>query len=122
MYSNRVMITGFLGNHAESRTTRNNTSFTTFSVATKPRWKNRETGEYESQTTWLRSLRRHAESLREADVLLDSAPAGLDRITCVPQVSDCLQPPPRVMCLAINGRRAQRITCIATSRRTKPCG
>ena len=56
MYSNRVMITGFLGNDAESRNTRNNTSFTTFSVATKRSWKNRETGEYESQTTWHRCV------------------------------------------------------------------
>jgi single-strand DNA-binding protein len=50
------MITGFLGNDAESRTTRNNSNFTTFSVATKRSWKNRETGEYESQTTWHRCV------------------------------------------------------------------
>lgn len=56
MYSNRVMITGFLGNDAESRTASNNSSFTTFSVATKRSWKNRETGDYESQTTWHRCV------------------------------------------------------------------
>ena len=56
MYSNRVIITGFLGNDAESRTTRNNSSFATFSVATKRSWKNRDTGEYESQTTWHRCV------------------------------------------------------------------
>lgn len=54
MYSNRVMITGLLGNDAESRTTRNNSSFATFSVATKRRRKNRETDEYDSQTIWNR--------------------------------------------------------------------
>jgi single-strand DNA-binding protein len=56
MYSNRAMITGFQGNDAQSRTTRNNSSFTTFSVATKRSWKNRDTGEYESQTTWHRCV------------------------------------------------------------------
>ena len=56
MYSNRVMITGFLGNDAEIRATRNNSSFATFSAATKCSWKNRDTGEYESQTTWHRCV------------------------------------------------------------------
>ena len=51
MYSNRVMITGFVGRDAETHTTRNDSSFTTLSVATKRSWKNRETGTYESQTT-----------------------------------------------------------------------
>lgn len=52
MYSNRVMITGFVGRDAETRTTRNDSTFTTLSVATKRSWKNRETGAYDSQTTW----------------------------------------------------------------------
>ena len=56
MYSNRIMSTGFLGRDAETRTTRNDNSLTTFSVATKRSWKNRETGEYESQTTWHRCV------------------------------------------------------------------
>ena len=56
MYSNRVMITGFLGNDAGSRTARNGSTFTTLSVATKRSWKNRETGEYQSQTTWHRCV------------------------------------------------------------------
>ncbi len=56
MYSNRVMITGFLGRDAETHTTRNDSSFTTLSVATKRSWKNRETGDYESQTTWHRCV------------------------------------------------------------------
>lgn len=56
MYSNRVMITGFLGRDAETHTTQNHSSFTTLSVATKRSWKNRETGDYESQTTWHRCV------------------------------------------------------------------
>jgi len=56
MYSNRVMITGFVGRDAETHTTRNNRTFTTLSVATKRSWKNRETGAYESQTTWHRCV------------------------------------------------------------------
>jgi len=56
MYSNRVTIIGFLGKDAETRTTRNDSSFTTLSVATKRSWKNRETGAYESQTTWHRCV------------------------------------------------------------------
>jgi single-strand DNA-binding protein len=50
------MITGFLGRDAESRTTRNDNSFTTLSVATKRSWKNTETGEFESETTWHRCV------------------------------------------------------------------
>ncbi len=56
MYSNHVMITGFLGRDAETRTTRNDSTFTKLSVATKRSWKNRETGQYESQTTWHRCV------------------------------------------------------------------
>jgi single-strand DNA-binding protein len=37
-------------NDAESLTTRNNTAMTVLSLATKRTWKNRETGERESQT------------------------------------------------------------------------
>ena len=46
---NRVILIGFLGKDAEAKTTRNNAAFTVFSVATSRRWKNHETGEYESQ-------------------------------------------------------------------------
>ena len=56
MYNNRVMITGFLGRDAETKTARNDNPFTRLSVATKRTWKNRETGEYESQTTWHRCV------------------------------------------------------------------
>src|SRR5882672_2907114 len=56
MYANRVSLTGFLGKDAETKTTRNNASFTVLSLATKRSWKDRETGERQSQTTWHRII------------------------------------------------------------------
>ena len=56
MYSNRVMLIGFLGKDAEVRHTRNHTQFTVLSLATKRSWKDRESGEYKSQTTWHRCV------------------------------------------------------------------
>ena len=53
---NNVTLLGYLGSDAESRTTRNNTVMTVLSLATKRAWKNRETGERESQTTWHRCV------------------------------------------------------------------
>ena len=53
---NNVTLIGFLGSNAESRTTRNNTTLTVLSLATKRTWKDRETGERQSQTTWHRCL------------------------------------------------------------------
>jgi single-strand DNA-binding protein len=49
---NNVTLIGYLRSDAEFRTTRNNTVLTVLSLATKRTWKNRETGERESQTTW----------------------------------------------------------------------
>jgi single-strand DNA-binding protein len=54
MYLNNVTLTGFLGGDAETRTTKNNTTFTAFSLATKNSWKDRETGEWASRTEWHR--------------------------------------------------------------------
>ena len=56
MYGNHVTLTGFLGKDAEVRTLKNQTSFTTLSVATKRSWKNRESGAWESQTDWHRCV------------------------------------------------------------------
>lgn len=56
MYSNRVMLVGFLGKDAEVRHTRNQTRFTVLSLATKRSWKDRQSGEYKSQTTWHRCI------------------------------------------------------------------
>ena len=56
MYQNRATLIGFLGKDAEVKTTRNNASFTVLSLATKRSWKDRETGERQSQTTWHRCM------------------------------------------------------------------
>jgi single-strand DNA-binding protein len=57
MYQNRATLIGFLGKDAEVKTTKtNNTSFTILSLATKRSWKDRETGERQSQTTWHRCV------------------------------------------------------------------
>ena len=56
MYANRVSLIGFLGKAAEVKTTRSNSSFTVLSLATKRSWKNRESGERQSETTWHRVI------------------------------------------------------------------
>jgi len=48
---NNVTLIGYLGSDAESCTTRNNSTLTALSLATKRTWKNRETGARELQTT-----------------------------------------------------------------------
>jgi single-strand DNA-binding protein len=56
VYQNRATLIGFLGKDAEVKSTRNNASFTILSLATKRSWKDRETGERKSQTTWHRCI------------------------------------------------------------------
>ena len=56
MFVNRATLIGFLGKNAELRHTRNETPFAVLSLATKRSWKHRETGEYESETTWHRCV------------------------------------------------------------------
>ncbi len=60
MYLNTVILTGYLGGDAESRTARANSSeastFVTLSLATKRTWKDRESGERQSLTTWHRCV------------------------------------------------------------------
>lgn len=56
MYLNNVTLTGFIGGDAETRTTRSNTTFTVFSLATKNSWKDRESGEWTSRTEWHRAV------------------------------------------------------------------
>ena len=53
---NRATLIGFLGKDAEVKTTRNNASFTVLSLATMRYWKDRETAERQSQTTWHRCI------------------------------------------------------------------
>ena len=55
MYSNRVNLTGFIGQDAEVKTTRNKTSYTVLSLATKRSWKDKE-GDWQSETTWHRCI------------------------------------------------------------------
>ena len=55
MYQNKVNLIGFLGNDAEVRTA-NNSSFTTFSVATKSSYKDKKTNQYVSHTEWHRCV------------------------------------------------------------------
>lgn len=56
MYQNRATLIGFLGKDAEVKTTRKNASFTVLSLATKRSWKDRESGERTSETTWHRCI------------------------------------------------------------------
>ncbi|MBN9657145.1 MAG: single-stranded DNA-binding protein [Acidobacteria bacterium] len=51
---NNVILIGYLGSDAETRKTRNDSTLTTLSLATQRTWKDRETGERQSQTTWHR--------------------------------------------------------------------
>jgi single-strand DNA-binding protein len=53
---NNVNLIGYLGCDAESRTTRNNSTFAVLALATKRTWKNRDTGERQSETTWHRCV------------------------------------------------------------------
>ncbi len=56
MYLNRATLVGYLGNDAEVRNGKNNLNFTTFSVATKTSYKDKESGEYISHTEWHRCI------------------------------------------------------------------
>jgi single-strand DNA-binding protein len=56
MYQNRATLIGFLGKDAEVKTTRNNASFTVLSLATKGSWKDGQSGERKSETTWHRCI------------------------------------------------------------------
>jgi single-strand DNA-binding protein len=56
MFSNRATLIGFLGADGELRQTRNNTPFVVLSLATKRSWKDRESGDYRSETTWHRCI------------------------------------------------------------------
>jgi len=53
---NTVILIGYLGSDAETRTARNNSTLTVLSLATNRNRKDRETGERQSQTTWHRCV------------------------------------------------------------------
>jgi single-strand DNA-binding protein len=54
--TNRVSLIGYLGKDAETKATRNNARFAVLSLATKRNWKDRDTGEWQSKTTWHRVI------------------------------------------------------------------
>jgi single-strand DNA-binding protein len=56
MYLNRATLIGYLGGDAEVRTGKNNQKFTTFSLATKTSYKDKESAEYVSHTEWHRCI------------------------------------------------------------------
>jgi single-strand DNA-binding protein len=56
MHMNRATLIGYLGGDAEIRTGKNDQKFTTFSIATKTSYKNKESGEYVSHTEWHRCI------------------------------------------------------------------
>jgi len=56
MFQNKAILMGFIGADAEVRTGKNDQKFTTFSVATKTSYKNKETGEYVPRTEWHRCI------------------------------------------------------------------
>jgi single-strand DNA-binding protein len=55
MYQNKVNLIGFLVNDAGVRTA-NNSSFTTFSLASKSSYKDKKTNQYVSNTEWHRCV------------------------------------------------------------------
>jgi single-strand DNA-binding protein len=56
MYLNSVNLTGFVGGDAETRTAKNDSNLTVFSVATKNSWRDPESGEWMSRTDWHRCV------------------------------------------------------------------
>jgi len=56
MSFNRIQIFGYLGRDPELSYTPQGTAMCKFSVATTERRKNRESGDYEEQTTWFRCV------------------------------------------------------------------
>jgi single-strand DNA-binding protein len=56
MFLNHATLMGFIGADAEVRNGKNDQNFTTFSIATKTSYKNKETGEYVPRTEWHRCI------------------------------------------------------------------
>jgi len=53
---NRITLIGFLGQHAETRSTPNGTVYTRFSLATSVSWKERGSDDYKTRTEWHRVI------------------------------------------------------------------
>jgi single-strand DNA-binding protein len=56
MFQNHATLMGFIGADAEVRTGKNDQKFTTFSIATKTSYKDKQTGEYIPRTEWHRCI------------------------------------------------------------------
>ena len=56
MNKNKAELMGFLGADAEVRTAKNDSNFTTLSLATTERYKDKESGEYKQITEWHRCI------------------------------------------------------------------
>ena len=53
---NRITLIGFLGQHAETRSTPNGTVYTRFSLATSVNWKDKGSDDYKTRTEWHRVI------------------------------------------------------------------
>jgi single-strand DNA-binding protein len=53
---NRITLIGFLGQHAETRSTPNGTVYTRFSLATSVSWKEKGSDDYKTRTEWHRVI------------------------------------------------------------------
>jgi single-strand DNA-binding protein len=56
MFLNHATLMGFIGADAEVRNGKNDQKFTTFSIATKTSYKDKETGGYVPRTEWHRCI------------------------------------------------------------------
>ena len=62
---NKVILLGRLGKGAETKFTAGGQSVTNFSVATERRWKDKDSGEWKSETDWHNIVLWRAEKLAE---------------------------------------------------------
>jgi len=53
---NRITLIGFLGQHAETRSTPNGAVYTRFSLATSVSWKEKGSDDYKTRTEWHRVI------------------------------------------------------------------
>jgi single-strand DNA-binding protein len=53
---NRITLIGFLGQHAETRSTPNGNVYTRFSLATSVSWRNKSSDDYKTRTEWHRVI------------------------------------------------------------------
>ena len=56
LQKNRITLIGFLGQHAETRSTPNDLVYTRFSLATSVSWKEKGRDDYKTRTEWHRVI------------------------------------------------------------------